>query len=54
MIFKKLICWLFGHKKYNPKCLRNKDFMVLRSDGEKLVGINICERCGNLYTDFPA
>jgi hypothetical protein len=53
MLFKKLKCWFLGHKKYNPKSLRNEDFMVLRDDlGQKLITVNICARCGSLYTNF--
>jgi hypothetical protein len=53
MLFKKIICWLFGHKKYNPKVLKGGDFLWMEDElNQKLISINICKRCGELYTDL--
>jgi len=49
----KLKCLMFGHKKYSPKALENADLMSVHDSlGVKLVGVNICERCGRVYSDL--
>jgi len=49
----KLKCLLFGHKKYNPDMLNNHDIIELKDAlGVKLVSINICQRCGAVYSDL--
>ena len=47
-------CWLFGHKKYDPKSLYGKDILCLQDElNQRLVIINVCERCGKVYAEFP-
>jgi len=49
----KLKCLLFGHKKYSPTALNSDDLMTITDAlGSKLVSINICERCGRVYSDL--
>jgi hypothetical protein len=49
----KIICAFLGHKKYSPKCLEGNDFITLKDDlDSKLVSINVCERCGAVYSDL--
>ncbi len=49
----RFICWLFGHRKYDPQVLEGKDFSTLRDAlGSPLVSVNICERCGAVYSDL--
>ena len=53
-LLKFIYCLLFSHKKYNPNALHGKSFVTLTDElGASLVEVNICRRCGNLYTDFP-
>jgi hypothetical protein len=48
-----LKCMLYGHKKYNPHALKGSNIWVLYNAlGEKLVSINVCGRCGAVYSDL--
>lgn len=48
---KKLICFLIGHKKFN--CFDGYDILTLNDrEGKKLVSINVCKRCGGVYSDL--
>ena len=48
-----LICKLKGHKKYDPNILNGNDLMTISDSlGVSLVRINVCKRCGELYTDL--
>jgi hypothetical protein len=50
-----IICKILGHKKYSPKALEGNDlFEVKDSMGYTLVTINVCERCGKVYSTFIA
>lgn len=49
---KFIICLLFGHKRYRPKVFNNYSFITIRdSIGEDLYHINICERCGLVFSE---
>ena len=64
-LWRILMCFFLGHKKYNPKTLQNRDFLNITEDfratinGEDknyhttLVSVNICRRCGAVYSDYP-
>ncbi len=46
-------CLLFGHKKYRPNCLNGTDIIEIKDMlGVKLVSVNICERCGAVYSNL--
>jgi hypothetical protein len=50
-----LICLAIGHKKYTPHCvISNKGDFIRMEDalGHTLIAINVCERCGKLYTSL--
>lgn len=54
-MLKRIICWLTGHIKYDPRALKGNDIMDLKDSlGHTLVRVNICKRCGNLYADYPS
>lgn len=53
-MFKKIICLMFGHKKYEPNVLKNKNLFEVKDElGSILVAINICKLCGAVYSDYP-
>lgn len=53
MIMNKLKCLILGHKRYTPKSLNGNHIMLLRDNlGESLVAIDVCERCGTVYSTF--
>lgn len=50
-------CILKGHKRYEPNALKvngfQKDLISLHDDlGEKLFAVNVCDRCGAVYSDL--
>lgn len=46
-------CIVFGHKKYKIKSLGFDDLFTIRDAlGVRLFAINVCERCGNVFTDL--
>ena len=54
-MFRKLICLIFGHKKYQPNALNGHDFLELKDAlNRQLVTINVCERCKKVYAEFKA
>jgi len=53
MIMNKLKCLILGHKRYKPKSLNGNHILLLRDDmGDSLVSVDICERCGAVYSTF--
>lgn len=49
----KLKCLLFGHKRYSPNVLRGHSLITLKDSlGSDLVSINVCERCGAVFSDL--
>lgn len=49
----KIKCLLFGHKKYSPNVLKENSIISLHDAlGEELVNINVCERCGAVFSDL--
>jgi hypothetical protein len=53
MIMNKLKCLILGHKRYKPKSLNGNHIILIRdSMGDKLVSIDVCERCGAVYSTF--
>ena len=55
-MIKYILCFFFGHVKYEPQILKisgRKDIITLYDIlGEKLVSINVCKRCGAVYSDL--
>lgn len=52
-MIKYIICFIKGHKKYNPKALNGVDVLTINDAmGVKLTSINICERCGKVYSEW--
>jgi len=46
-------CLLFGHKKYRPQTLGGADVIEVKDILDKhLFGINVCDRCGAVYSDL--
>lgn len=46
-------CLLFGHEKYSPQILNGKDIVLVNDAlGAPLVSINVCKRCGKVYSTF--
>ena len=53
MVINKMKCLFLGHKRYSPKVLNGNHFFLLRDSlGESLVSIDVCERCGAVYSKF--
>lgn len=53
MIMNKLKCLVLGHKQYKPTVLNGNHIILLRDSlGESLVSIDVCERCGAVYSTF--
>jgi hypothetical protein len=53
MVMNKLKCLILGHKRFKPKSLNGNHILLLRDDmGESLVSVDICERCGAVYSTF--
>ncbi len=53
MIMNKILCFIKGHKRYTPKVLNGNHIILLRDNlGESLVSIDVCERCGAVYSTF--
>ncbi len=53
MLMNKLKCLILGHKRYKPKVLNGAHIIMIRDNlGEPLVSIDVCERCGEVYSTF--
>lgn len=53
MIMNKILCLIKGHKRYAPKVLNGNHIILLRDSlGESLVSIDVCKRCGAVYSTF--
>jgi len=53
MVMNKLKCLILGHKRFKSKSLNGNHILLLRDDmGESLVSVDICERCGAVYSTF--
>lgn len=49
----RIICWLLGHTAYRPNALNNCGLVSLHDAlGETLVTIDVCKRCGAVYSDL--
>jgi hypothetical protein len=49
----KIKCLLFGHKKYSPNILQGHSMFTLKDAiGSDLVSIDVCERCGAVFSDL--
>ena len=52
-MWNKIKCFFVGHKKYSPNALKGEEFMELKDAlGESLVKVNVCERCGAVYSNL--
>jgi len=52
-MLKIITCLILGHIKYEPAALRDVDMVWVEDTlGQKLVGINTCQRCGGVYSDL--
>ena len=52
-MWSKIWCAIVGHKKYSPDALKGNEFIELKDQlGHSLVKVNICERCGSIYTNL--
>lgn len=46
-------CFFFGHRKLKLQTLGDNDVLELRDCvGSKLIRVNVCSRCGRLYTNL--
>ncbi len=53
-MIKRIICYFVGHKKYNPSIFDRYDILRIEGSlGKKLIVINVCERCGAVYSNYP-
>ena len=53
-MIKRIICFLLGHKKYSINAIEGADIIEIKDVlGNHLVGINVCSRCGAVYSDYP-
>lgn len=54
-MFSRITCLIKGHKKYNPDILKGSSLIDLKdATGSHLVSINVCERCGKVYSSYLA
>ena len=52
-MWNKIICLFIGHKKYDPNILGGNDVLRISDAlGSELVSINVCERCGAVYSNL--
>jgi len=49
MMWNRIMCMLFGHKKYLPKSLGNQFILVSDALNQPLLEVCLCERCGLVY-----
>ncbi len=48
-----LICKIIGHKKYKVYNIECADMLTIKDSlGANLVSINVCKRCGAVYSDL--
>lgn len=55
-IYHSILCYFLGHVKYVPEHLHDFPFTLLLLndiDGSPLVKVNVCSRCGVVYSDLP-
>jgi hypothetical protein len=49
----RIKCLLFGHKKYSPNALNGESIIEVKDYlHSTLVTINVCERCGEVYSNL--
>ena len=49
----KIKCLIFGHEKRNFKTINGANIITMTDQlGNEIVAINICKRCGKVYSNW--
>lgn len=51
-IWNRIICFFFGHKPNDFDCTAKKGITSLYAGNDLIIKVDMCGRCGRLYTNF--